>query len=547
MTAEEYLTKHSLSPAFVKEKLGWNWTEKSIAIPIYNQSGALLYNRIRHLDFEELKAMGSPDAKKFTYDPPKGNHPALYCLHKVAKAEQVIVCEGEPDCAVLWQNGIAAVTSTGGVTKFDDAMAQALVGKEVFLCLDTDKAGQDRIMKIARQLTTAGCTTHIVILPEATKDVAEFFATTPDAKAEFLKLVAAAITPGEYWSLHKPEDFATVTVSELMKMEFPPNPWLIQHILPKQGFVFFFAAEATYKTFTLLDISLCLAAGRNWLGQDNFKTERPAKVLIIDKENPMEMIQRRIKGLGYTEEVGNMIRWVKYPEKLQLVGENGQPSDFMQSLADEVVDQNIEFVVVDSFVDLMVGNENDAGDTQSFFNVLHEMFPTICVGALHHENKPAAGQIRSDSQRNRGSSNLNAQCSVMFRMELVAKSRTEFNIKQTKCRDDQKLNKFLVEAKIETAPDGKTTVAGFEYRGEVKDANDKVAEAEELIEELFNANPTPTKKDIVDTLEAKGIPLRTAERAIRNLKEANKIDAIKNGKITSYIWTGNSTENDDEN
>lgn len=546
MTAEQYFTNHSLTPSFVKERLGWNWNDAVITIPVYNQSGNHLYNKIRHLDYEEKKA-ADIKTSKFSFDP-TGNHPALYCIHKVAKAEQVVLCEGEPDCAQLWQNGIPAVTSTGGVGKFDPVMAQMLAGKEVFICLDTDEAGQDNIMDIARTLLETEVKVKIIDLPAEVKDVCEYFATGK-TKEEFLSLISNSKTPGEWWSLHKPEEFTTMTAEELLTTEFPKNPWLIERILPKEGFCFIIAAEASYKTFITLDIALSLAVGKNWLNQETFKVKRPGRVLFIDKENPMEMIQRRIKGLGYSGEALKNIRWVKYPEKLQLIDNEGNPSEFMISLGTEVTENNIDLIVVDSFVDLMIGNENAADDTQAFFNIFRQIFPGRSFVTLHHENKPSQGLFRSDSQRTRGSSNLNAQCMTMFRIELVAKSKTEITIKQTKSRDSQKLDKFLIEARVETSEDGQIYVAGFDYKGVILDSeDDKVTEAQTGIEEMFSASPTLSKQEILDICSGQGISGSTVDRTIKKMIKEGIMDVIPDSsdkRKNNYILI-NSVKNQND-
>src|SRR3989344_7960042 len=112
--AEEYLTIHTLDPRFVKNELGWNWDNTKIRIPVYDIEGSLVYYKIRHLDYEARKAAEDTDAKKFTFDPP-GNHSSLYCINKAKDESRIVLCEGEPDCARLWQDGIPAITATTGV------------------------------------------------------------------------------------------------------------------------------------------------------------------------------------------------------------------------------------------------------------------------------------------------------------------------------------------------------------------------------------------------------------------------------------------------
>ena len=119
-------------------------------------------------------------------------------------------------------------------------------------------------------------------------------------------------------------------------------------------------------------------------------------------------------------------------EKLQVTDPQGNFSEFMLALAEEVKNENIEFIVIDSFVDLMVGNENAANDVQKFFDAMRQLFPSLSILSLHHESKPAPGTFKNDAQRTRGSSNINAQTTTQFRIEILQKSKTEFTLKQTK-------------------------------------------------------------------------------------------------------------------
>jgi len=537
MTIEKYLKTHDLDAKFVKEQLGWAWNDTQISIPVYNQAGELLYNKVRNLDFEAQKEAGGK-ATKFYFDPP-GGHPTLYCLHYNVEKSDIVMCEGEPDCARLLQAQIPAVTSTGGVAKFDEAMALQLKGKRIFICLDTDARGQENVMKVARKLAEVGVTdVKIVELPEESKDVCEFFASGHQS-TDFQRLMAEAVTPGEWWQVHQPEDFALRSVKEMLTTEFPPNKWLIDRLIPTEGLCFLVAGEGAWKTFLGLSMALAVSKGESWLGE--FGVPLPAKVLFIDKENPHSMIQDRIKGLGFTEELEKSLYWVKRPEKLQLIDERGEPSEFMLSLSDSVRDLEIDWILIDSFVDLMVGDENAAGQTQAFFEVLNRCFPNKSIGILHHENKPSQGTFRNTAQRTRGSSNINAQASTMFRLELVPTDNKQVTIEQTKARNTLKLKKFLVEAQIEELEGGETVVKGFEYKGEVLDEVNKVEEAKTAIEEMLAIATAfaMNRKDILEKSKEVGCSQRTVEKALLELAKdgiiSKKKDPQNKKQVVYYL------------
>jgi len=526
MNANEYFEQHTLDQEFIKTTFGVSWSEDKITIPIYDKDGKLLYCKYRHLN----------TTNKFSFD--TGNHPTLFCLHKIKDNNTIVLCEGEPDCMKLWQEKIPAVTSTGGVAKFDEEMAQQLAGKTVYILFDNDEAGQKRVMSASQKLMNVGCKVKIVGLSKDIKDVCEHFGAGK-TKEELVVSISKALTPNEWWKLNKPEDFKTITAQELRSMEFPKDQWLIDRIIPREGFCFIFGAEGTGKSFTALSIAKALSEGKDWL--DKFKTDKQCKVLFIDKENPKQMTSRRLASF---EVSGENIVWVKYPEKLQLVGEDGGFSDFAISLSEEVKAENIDLIIIDSFVDLMVGNENAADDVQKFFDAIRQLFPNKSILALHHENKPSAGTFKSDAQRTRGSSNINAQTTVQFRIEAISSSKTEFSLKQTKARDAQKLDKFLLEMNVRQNEDETTDVTGLTYKGEMLEADDKITKAREIIQELLSNSPVASKKEITEACSSSGIGERTIERTLKIMTDEGVVDGAKNGRENTYFLT-NSVKTDE--
>ncbi len=335
--------------------------------------------------------------------------------------------------------------------------------------------------------------------------------------------------------------YGCITADELRAIEFPPEQWLVNNIIYSEGFCFIYGAEGTGKSFITLSLAQAVASGTDWLGK--VKVPQATKVMFIDKENPMSMLARRIKGLGVA---GENISWVRCPEGLQLTDGKGNITPFAQALADKAEAEEIGLIVIDSFIDLITGNENVAGDTQVFFDTIRRLFPQKAILVLHHENKPAPGVFRSDAQRTRGSSNINAQTVTQFRLEAVAKSKTDLTLKQTKARDAQKLDKFMIRMIVE--PDGEETkVTGFEYVGIVDEAEDpkKSAEVESMVEEMLADTTTVRRTEIIEMGKSRGMSQRTIIRAIKNMVEVGQITEDKVGRFVFYSWK-DSVKSEDE-
>ena len=513
----KYLENHSLDKNFVKG-LGWTWTKNDtkITIPIYDINGKILYSRYRHL----------AGINKFTQD--KGSHPALYCLHKIIKKPEVVLCEGEPDAARLWQEGIPAVTGTSGAKAFSKTLAEPLRGKTIKICLDTDKAGVDAVISYYKILEETGATPKIIQLPKQFKDVSEFFAGGATRKSfENLPLYEDL----ESWQLANiPDEFKWKNTQDILIRKIQKEKWLIDKIIPVEGFCFFVGPEASAKTFYSLMLADCVATGKSWLGQ--FKTAKQTNVLIIDKENTERRIQDRLRGLKITTP---NIHWLEYPQYLEIADKETESgySRFIETISLMVKKEKIGLIILDSLTDILVGEENDRGDTQKFFDAIRQLFPKIAVLPIHHAGKIQAGLKRPTSQMARGSSNLMAQAYTAFHCEPVRRSTVEFTVEQTKAGDAEKMGKFRVE--IQTVPDplndGETLVTGFEYLGEVQDSDEKLAIAIDLFIEAMKTTPRIPRQELADQLEAEGVSKSTFGRVIRQLKEEKRIEMVKSETV----------------
>lgn len=514
MTSEEYLKEHGITEKGIVE-FELTADEKEIHIPVKDAEGNIIFYKHRNLHHDPQDSTSN----KYRYD--SGSSAALFNYHAVKEKSYMVICEGEIDCIRLNQEGIPAVSSTGGANTFLPEWAKLLEHNNIFICYDNDEAGRKGTDKVLSMLPEA----KIVTLSEG-KDVCEYFATGKK-KEDFIQLLREAKGRQE-----APE-FRWISGKELGAMEFPEEEWLIDRVIYKEGFCFVYGTEGVGKSFVTLSMAQAIADGKDWLGQ--FKVSKASKVLFIDKENPKPMLAKRIKNMGIFNE--NMF-WLEYPERLQLADNKGEISEFAKNIASKVEREGISLIIIDSFVDLMVGNENSAADTQVFFDTLRTLIPKKAFIVLHHENKPSQGVFRSDSHRARGSSNINAQTVTQFRLEAVAKSKIDLTLKQTKARDAQKLDKFMIRMVVEPVSEGseETKVTGFEYvgvvAGQIEDS--KTAEARKIIIEAISEELNVSNKQLVDICSAKGIADRTMRRVVKKMVKDGELEELKDGRNKYY-------------
>lgn len=66
----------------------------------------------------------------------------LWPLATLARAKEIILCEGEMDALCLMSQGVPAVTGTGGAATWRDGWGVFFAGVDVVVCYDIDEAGQ---------------------------------------------------------------------------------------------------------------------------------------------------------------------------------------------------------------------------------------------------------------------------------------------------------------------------------------------------------------------------------------------------------------------
>ncbi|MCZ8222594.1 MAG: tail fiber domain-containing protein [Microcystis sp.] len=124
----------------------------------------------------------------------------LYHLADVLEADTVLVLEGEKDADTARQLGLpvgwAATSNPLGPYQWREDYSEALRGKRVFLCLDTDRTGQRQLKEVGLALIGKAREIKVVNLPSDVKDLTEWVERGGDAN-QFALLLAQAI-PFEY-------------------------------------------------------------------------------------------------------------------------------------------------------------------------------------------------------------------------------------------------------------------------------------------------------------------------------------------------------------
>jgi len=194
---EKYFTeKRGYSIETIKKfKLGWG--NRCILIPIYDEEGNCV-------NFKHKPDPTRPNSSKGMFSITGRGRMRLFnaqVLLGEQKPNEVIICEGEWDCMKLDQEGYTAVSSTGGAGSFKPEWLPLFQGiKKIFICQDNDtnRAGQNGTLKIAKMFSDQKIETFLVNLPnpllgrEEKTDITDFFTKRGKSKEHFDLLLQTA-------------------------------------------------------------------------------------------------------------------------------------------------------------------------------------------------------------------------------------------------------------------------------------------------------------------------------------------------------------------
>jgi len=206
------------------------------------------------------------------------------------------------------------------------------------------------------------------------------------------KLVEQAVIPADeflYRLLSEQED-KVYTLSELFAPQ-PPLEWIVNGLLLPGSVAVFAGAPGSKKTWCLLNLAVCVASGKDWLGHPT----RQVSVLIVDEESGKRRLSNRLRkvvcGLGLDD---SLPLYASVMAGFDLRSEEGAAA-----LQNVIQLTRAGLVVIDALADVAPGaDENAVKDMLPvMLNLRHiaeELDVAICL--IHHTNK-ANGQYRGSS------------------------------------------------------------------------------------------------------------------------------------------------------
>lgn len=198
-----------------------------------------------------------------------------------------------------------------------------------------------------------------------------------------------------------------LTVPELLAL--PPVKWLIEPLIPEEGFVGLYGAPGSGKSFVALDWALCIAEGRNWLGR--FLTKQ-APVIYIAAEGGRGMQQRVrawMEHYGYKHDIPGLY-FLLHPLYIR---EEGTIEAFLDMLEDADIWPGL--VILDTLSrSFGGGEENASADMGSFVDSVTRLAAGRHMASLVIHHKNAQGSRERGNTAFRGAADAMFDCTAEY-------------------------------------------------------------------------------------------------------------------------------------
>jgi 5S rRNA maturation endonuclease (ribonuclease M5) len=226
----------------------------------------------------------------------EGIRRVLYHLPEVLKSDRVWIVEGEKDADNLRSLGYTATCNVGGAGKWLDGYTEALKGKDIVLCGDTDAPGIKHMEKVSESIAGAVKSVRKISLPGDFKDVSDYIAAFQSAAEAKLALDglcnnATAFVKGLHipvFALWEMEDQYHEHIRNLSQNQFNIGNWIptlgrnVRGLVPGE----------------LVTVLASTGVGKTAILQNICKATAPLPTILFEMELPPELVYERFLGVA---------------------------------------------------------------------------------------------------------------------------------------------------------------------------------------------------------------------------------------------------------
>ena len=318
--------------------------------------------------------------------------------------------------------------------------------------------------------------------------------------------------------------------------------WLLDGVIPADGFGILYGPSGSYKSFIALDIAAAISTGQNWHGVD---VDGCGPVLYVAAEGSMGLQERAVAwSRHYKRDYG---RLAILPVAIML-DDPIMTQIFVEAAmkAQEKLGAPFKLVIIDTLARSFNGDENSAQDTGAFINSCYAWRAKLgdcSVMVITHAGKEITRGIR-------GSSALKAACDFVFvvtrpnHLQALLRNEKQKDIDET---EDMRFALQSVHIGIQDhkGRERKSLVPILESKGEMADpdAEDDQPTAFEVSDmmnmiRIVKANTAAGQQMTEDSLRIEFSEMRTAEgakpEAIRKSFKRNLDRAKEKGYLMKH-------------
>jgi len=375
----------------------------------------------------------------------------LYCLHELADADRVFICEGEKAAEALKSIGLVATTSAHGSQSPNKTDWSPLAGKRIIITPDNDEAGRKYAEQVSDLLfKLIPCPTiRVLELPDVPDkgDAADWveqrdahdseeLKSTIEQLAESAKVIRAPLKERD----RARNAFHLTPASELGGGE--KVDWLWEGYVARAAVMLLVGIWKGGKTTLIAHFLKATCFGGKLVGR-----VFPLKVIVIAEENAGHWARRRDEH-GIADNVQFNIR----PFKCRPSQKDWE--EYIKDVAAVVKSENYDLVIIDTWQSINpCHDENDASSTMSALLPLHNITEqNAAVILVHHPRKGDAGE----GQAARGSGALPSFVDVI--VELRRFKAEDKNDRRRKLHAYSRYDETPAEVVIELTDDGYQTI-----------------------------------------------------------------------------------------
>ncbi len=170
----------------------------------------------------------------------------------------------------------------------------------------------------------------------------------------------------------------------------PPVTWVVDGLLPEASTSVVFGQPGSKKTWSCLDLAVCVALGKPWF--DTLATTQGAVLLVDEESGPRRLLRR----------LGAVIRGHLGNAGVPIFATSLHGFNFFQPVAGATVadlknlilQTQARLVVIDALADVMLGgDENAVKDAQKVFHALRQVAESTgaAILVIHHSTKANGG------------------------------------------------------------------------------------------------------------------------------------------------------------